>query len=587
MSDIYTSFLAISNNFLSNVPKQEFLLIEIGMIIILCAIMASFSRLIKQPPLFAYVLSGFIIGPALFGFIKDMDIISSFSQIGIAFLVFLAGLEISLKKLKQVNMKKIVLVGLLQIVILLSLALPLLRFIGLDFMQSVYLGMIITFSSTMVVLKILSDSGDLVTLHGRIIIAILLLQDLFAIFAISIISSGEMTLEGVAPAVFKLLFIVGVSILLQKSVLNYTFKRAASSKHAKELVVLFALAVLFVFIILSLVLELSIAIGAFIAGMALANLSYKSELEARIKPLRDFFSILFFVALGMQITIVGLRSEIVLFCVLIVGAIIIKPLIIFILLKIFGYTEKTSFVSSIGLGQLSEFSIMIATIGFAVGVLSQTILSTVIIATIVTMSLAVFMLEKENQIYRIFRKPISLLNFIPVRENIGYMDDKSDKNILIVGCDRMGKIILKEFLPSHKEEVVVLDYNPEIIAMLKDKKISCVYGDIESPDILESFDVKKLTRVISTAPNLNDGVLLLKKIKSENPETKVILTAQTNEDALELYDQGADYVMLPRFTAGEVVSNIIRKEDNALKEVKKNQIERIKKLSRLFEESNN
>lgn len=584
MSDIYTSFLAISNNFLNNVPKNEFLLIELGMIIILCAIMASFSRLIKQPPLFAYVLSGFIIGPALFGFVKDLDIISSFSSIGIAFLVFLAGLEISLKKLKQVNIKKMVFIGLLQIATLLLIALPVLRLIGLNFMQSIYLGMIVTFSSTMVVLKLLSDSGDLVTLHGRILIAILLLQDLFAIFAISIISSGEMTIGAIASSVFKLLLIVGISILLQKSVLNYAFRRAASSKHAKELVVLFALAVLFVFIILSLVLELSIAIGAFIAGMALANLSYKSELEARIKPLRDFFSILFFVALGMQITIIGLGSEITLFCVLVVGAIIVKPLITFILLKIFGYTEKTSFVSAIGLGQLSEFSIMIGAIGFAAGVLSQTMLSTVIIATIVTMSLTVFMLEKENQIYSIFRKPISLLNFIPVRENVGYMDDKSNKTILIVGCDRMGKIILKEFLPSHKEDVVVMDYNPEIIAMLKSKKISCVYGDIESPDILESFDVKKLTRVISTAPNLNDGVLLLKKIKSENPGTKVILTAQTNEDALELYEQGADYVMLPRFTAGEVVSNIVKKDDASLKEIKRNQTERIKSMNRIFEE---
>lgn len=462
MRGIYESFLSISNDFLNTVPKQEFLLIELGMIIILCAIIASFSRLIKQPPLFAYVISGFIIGPALFGFVKDMEIISSFSEIGIAFLVFLAGLEISLKKLKQVNMKKIVVIGLLQMGILLLIAFPVLKFIGMDFMQSIYLGMIITFSSTMVVLKLLSDSGDLVTLHGRILIAILLLQDLFAIFAISLIASGEMTIVSITPTIIKLIILIGISVLLQMSILNYIFKRAASSKHAKELVVLFALAVLFVFIILSLVLKLSIAIGAFIAGMALANLSYKSELEARIKPLRDFFSILFFVALGMQITITGLRSEMALFIVLIIGAIVVKPLVTFILLKIFGYTEKTSFVSAIGLGQLSEFSIMLGAIGLTAGVLSQTILSTVIIATIITMSLAVFMLEKENQIYAIFRKPISLLNFIPVRENIGYMDDKSDKTILIVGCDRMGKIILKEFLNSHKEEVVVIDYNPKL-----------------------------------------------------------------------------------------------------------------------------
>lgn len=587
MGGIFETFLSVSNNFLGNVPKEDFLLIELGMIIILCAFIASLSRLIKQPPLFAYVLSGFIIGPALFGFIKDIEIITSFSEIGIAFLVFLAGLEISLKKLKQVNMKKIVIIGLLQMIILFAVALPVLKWIGLNFMQSVYVGILITFSSTMVVLKLLSDKGELVTLHGRILIAILLLQDLFAIFAISIIASGKLNFATITPAIVKLIVIIGVAVVLQKTILNFIFRRAANSKHAKELVVLFALAVLFIFIILSVVLDLSIAIGAFIGGMALANLSYKSELEARIKPLRDFFSILFFVALGMQITIGGLESQWALFIVLIIGAMIIKPLITFILLKIFGYTEKTSFVSSIGLAQLSEFSIMIGVIGFTAGILSQAILSTVIIATIITMSLSVLFLERENQIYSIFKRPLSLLKFIPVRENVGYIDEKSDKTILIVGCDRMGKIILRDFLITHKNEVVVIDYNPEIIALLKEKKISCIYGDVESPDILDSIDVTKLTRVISTAPALADGVFLLKEIKGENPSAKVILTAQSNEEAMELYEQGADYVMLPRFTAGEVVSSIMKKDDEALREVKKNQIDRIKKLNKLFDETNN
>lgn len=586
MEGIFASFMSISNNFLSNVPQKEFLLIEIGMIIILCAFIASLSRLIKQPPLFAYVLSGLIIGPALFGFVKDIDTITSLSEIGVAFLVFLAGLEISFKKLKQVNMKKILLIGLLQIVTLLLIALPINKLIGLNVMQSVYIGIIITFSSTMIVLKILSDKNELVTLHGRILIAILLLQDLFAICAISMINSGKVGVMTIAPAIVKLIFIIAVAFILQKFVLNYLFRKATASKHAKELVVLFSLSVLFLFIILSLVLGISIAIGAFIGGMALANLTYKTELEGRIKPLRDFFSILFFVALGMQITFEGLREEIALFAFLIIGAMILKPFITFVLLKIFGYTEKTSFVSALGLAQLSEFSIIVAVIGFSAGVLTHAMLSTIIIATILSMSLTVFLMEKENSIYTIFRKPLSFLSFIPVRENVGYMD-KSDKTILLIGCDRMGKIILRDFLVTHRDEVVILDYNPEIIAFLKEKKIACIYGDVENPDIFESLDVSKLTRVISTAPNLSDSALILKKIKAENPSAKVILTAQTNEEALNLYEQGADYVMLPRFTAGEVVSSIIKKDDSSLKEVRKSQIERIKKMSKLFDETNN
>jgi Kef-type K+ transport system membrane component KefB len=581
MGDIFASFLSVSNNFLSTVPQNEFLLIEIGMIIILCAILASFSRLIKQPPLFAYVLAGFLIGPALFGFVKDVGIISSLSEIGVAFLVFLAGLEISLKKLKQVNVAKISLVAFLQVAIVFFLTLFLVKYINLDFMQGIYVGIIISFSSTMIVLKILSDKGELITVHGRIIIAILLIQDLIAVLAITILNSDNISILSIVPSLIRIAVMVVVAVVSQKLFFNYIFKRAAASKHSKELLVLFSLAVLFVFIILSLIFKLSIAIGAFIAGVSLANLSYKTELEARIKPLRDFFSIMFFVALGMQITILGMREEIGLFIFLIVSAILIKPLVTFVLLRVFGYTQKTSFLAGFGLGQLSEFSIILAVLGFATGILTQPMLSVIIIATILSMSLTVFFLDKENSIYHVFRNPIAWLDFIPVREHFGYMD-KSQKTILLVGCDRMGKIILKDLVQENKNKVLVLDFNPEIISILKEKKISCLYGDIESPDILESIDVTKLERVISTVPDLVDSLALLKTIRQENKTAKVILTAQNNEEALELYNDGADYVMLPRFSAGEIVASILKKDNASLEAIRKNQIERIRKASSLF-----
>jgi Trk K+ transport system NAD-binding subunit len=208
-------------------------------------------------------------------------------------------------------------------------------------------------------------------------------------------------------------------------------------------------------------------------------------------------------------------------------------------------------------------------------------LSVIIIATILSMSLTVFFLDKENDIFHAFRKPLSWMNFIPVREHFGYMD-KSQKTILLVGCDRMGKIIMKDLVQENKDKILVLDFNPEIIATLKERKISCLYGDIESPDILDSVDVKKLERVISTVPDLVDSMALLKTIQKDNKTAKIILTAQNNEEALELYQNGADYVMLPRFTAGEVVASILKKDDSSLESIRKSQIERIKKSSGFF-----
>jgi Kef-type K+ transport system membrane component KefB len=574
-------FSVFSNDIISKIPVSEFLLIEIGIIIIFCAVFAAIARLFRQPPFFAYVFAGFIIGPAVLGLVKDISIINSLSEIGIAFLVFLAGLEISLKKLKQVNMKKIVLVGIIQTLAVFGLTLLAKNLIGLDFIQGIYAGIIVAFSSTIIVLKILSDKGEMVTLHGRILIAILLLQDLIAIVAIAILTSNKVSIASVLPSIVNLIILTLIAVILQRLSFEYIFKRAASSKHAKELLILYALAVLFLFVIMSLVFGLSIIIGAFIAGVSLANLTFKTELESRMGPLRDFFSILFFVALGMQVVIGGLEEEFGLFLFLIIGALIIKPIITFILLRVSGYTDRTCFYSSLGLGQLSEFSIILGIMGFGLGILNQAMLSTIIIATIVTMSLTVFFLDYESKLYTLFRRPLSIFNFISVRENTGFVD-KSKKTILLVGCDRMGKIILRELVRENREKILVVDFNPEIVAQLKNKKISCVYGDVRGIDVLKSVNIEHLEEVISTVPDLDDGLLLLKKVKGVNGDVRVILTAQDNEDAIELYENGADYVMLPRFSAGEIVSNIIKKDNGSLANIKKNQINRIKESKEFF-----
>jgi Kef-type K+ transport system membrane component KefB len=565
----------------SHISQVDLLLVELGAIIIMAALFALFARLIKQPPILAYVIAGFIIGPAALALVKDVEIIKSFSEIGIAFLLFIAGLEISFKKLRQANIKKIALVTTLQVFLVFFITLLLVKMIHMDVKQGVYIGTALAFGSTMVVVKLLSDKGELVTMHGRIILGILLLQDLFAILAVVLLTSQEFSVMVLFYAFVKLLGMIAIAFLLEKLLFRLIFKHAANSPHSKELLLLSSLAVLFTFVIIAISLGLSIAIGAFIAGVSLANLPFRVELESRVGPLRDFFSILFFVALGMQISLSGLENHVKLFLFLIVGAFVIKPLITFVLLRITGYRQRTSFISALALAQLSEFSIIISVLGFGLGILSQSVLSTIILVTIITMSLTVFFVDYEEKLFRIFRWPISLLKFIPANENLGYRD-KERKTVLLIGCDRMGSIILRDLIKENKGEVLVLDYNPEVIAKLKSKKISCVYGDVKSPDLFENLNLSELKKVISTVPDLDDGLVLLEKLHKYNKSIQIILTAKNISDALELYENGADYVMIPRFTAGEVVTSIMKKDDATLKQIKASQIERIKSANNIL-----
>src|SRR3989338_3851344 len=280
---------------------------DIGFIVIISTLFAYIARLLKQPLILAYVLAGILLGPYL-GVITDLNSIKSLSEIGIAFLLFIVGLEIDIKKLKDVGHVATV-GGMLQMVIVFALAFAVTILIGMKSTEALYFGLIIAFSSTMVVVKLLSDKREVDTLHGRIIIGILLLQDIIAILVMSFLGQSS----GILISLIKGVAVFAVAFAAGKYVLPHMFRFAASSQ---ELLFIASLGIAFLFSIVANYIGFSIAIGAFMAGIVLKS-PYNTEIVGKIKPLRDFFSVLFFVSLGMQLSIGSLNT-------------ILKPLLVFI-----------------------------------------------------------------------------------------------------------------------------------------------------------------------------------------------------------------------------------------------------------------
>lgn len=562
---------------IANLSPGKAIIFDLAVILILSTILAFLAKILRQPLIPAYILTGLIIGPLALGLVVNMDMIYAFSEIGIAFLLFIAGLEISFKKIKDVGLGRIVIIGILQVGIIFGVTLSSASFFNLTYLQASYIGIILAFSSTMVDIKLLADRRELVTLHGRLIIGILLLQDLIAIGAIIVFTSGGLTINLLVLSFAKLASIIITAILLQKYILNKLFRFAARSK---ELLFLSSLAVLFFFIIFAYILGLSIVIGAFIAGISLANSPFKTELESRISPLRDFFSILFFVSLGMQIVFSGVGGRFFLFCTLIFVAFIIKPIITLILLRSVGYQPRTSFLTAISLGQLSEFSLIVAFIGYSLGVLDNGLVSSIILATIITMSITPYLINFKNNIYKVMKYPIGFLKFLPAKNEVGY-PGKGDKEILLVGSHRMGGAIMEELL-TKKEKLLIVDYNPDVISLLKNKKISCIYGDVYSPELLKKINVKKLKLVISTVPEFESNLYLLKKIKQISKRTKVILTGARISETLKLYKEGADYVVAPKIIAGQEMAKIIHSGKFNLKRTRNKHLRYLKNIHRLL-----
>ncbi len=559
-------------------PPSEVIIFDIAIILILSAMFAFVARMLKQPLIPAYVLTGLVLGPLVFGVVKNLDIVNAFSEIGIAFLLFTAGLEISFRKIREANLKKIALIGVLQVAIIFGIVLLLANFLGLSTLQAAYVGIILAFGSTMVDIKLLADQNELTTLHGRLVLGILLLQDLIAIVAIVVFTSGSFAIAPLGIAFMKLGLILLIAYLLQRFVLNRLFGFAAQSN---EFLFLCALAVLFMFIVLAYLFEISIVIGAFIAGVSLANSPFKLELESKVSPLRDFFAILFFVALGMQLIFDGVGARLALLTALLIGAFFVKPLITLILLRVTGYQPRTSFLTAISLAQLSEFSLIIGGIGLAAGVIDASFFSTVILATIITMSITPYLIKYKGFLYTFFRYPMKSLGFLPVREVLEYQS-KTNKEILLIGSHRMGGALMEELLEK-KDKLLVVDYNPEVIGVLMKKKVACVYGDVCSPEMLDKIDTKKLKLVISTIPDYEQTRFLLRKIRRVAPKAKIVVVGGRISETMKLYRAGASYVVTPKIIAGNELASIIhgrRKGD--FKAAKKKHLAHLREIHRLL-----
>lgn len=565
-------------NLIASIPENFVILFEIGIIIIFASILAFILKLVKQPLIPAYVIAGILIGPLVFGIIQNQELIKSLSEIGVIFLIFVAGLEINFKKLKEVGHASTI-AGVLQIVIMFAAGFFIALWLGLLGKIPIYIGLIVAFSSTMVVIKLLADKKELNSLHGRLIIGILLIQDIVAILALTILTTN-FTLASILIALAKAGAFAVIALILSK-VANPIFR--ASAKSA-ELLIVVSIAFLFLFTIGAYFANLSLIIGAFFAGVALANSDFKIEIVGKIMPIRDFFAVIFFVALGMQLIIIS-TDYIILFLILLGLVIILKPLVIMFLVRGFGYKKRTAFLTGNALAQTSEFSLIMIGLGIALGHLTDMgLVSVLILLTIVSMALTTYLIRYDKKLYSWLSFPLNLFNKIKSKkEDLEYIYEDG-KKIVLFGCHRMGTLVLKRY-EDKKKDIMVVDYNPEIIKALINKKIPCIYGDFINSEVLEKLNLENAEIIISTIPDAEDNLLLIKKIKQYNSKVPVIVVAERISEALMLYKEGADYVILPKVIGGQKAFEEIRKirqNRTNIEKIKKAQLKYLNSIHRIL-----
>ena len=540
---------------------MEGIYFEITVIISLAALLTILFRFLKLPSILAYILTGVLLGPLGLLDVKNHTDLQLLGQVGITLLLFLLGLELKLHELRSIG-KTAIIAGGLQVILTFLLGFVASLLLGFSQVSSLYLGIGLAFSSTIIIVKILSDKKDLTSIHGKLAVGILLMQDFFAIMTIIFLSGtqssggGEFLLQ-TGIVLLKVVVLFGWIIILSK----YFFPRIVHSlARTPETLFLFSLGWVFVLtaIVTSPLVGFSLEIGGFLAGLALANSAENFQIVARMKSLRDFFITIFFVILGLEMTFDNVGAIILPALVLILFVIFIKPLIVMGITGVLGYRKRTSFLTGVSLSQVSEFSLIILFLGSEKGVIPSEVTTLVVLVALVTFATSTFFLTNVNQLYNRMKH---LLDFIELRKHhvpTGEIDplESMKHHVVVIGAHQLGRSIIRA-LENSGEELVVVDFNPDVITELQKLSIPHLFGDIADPDIQERVGISRARIIISTIPDIDDNQTLIRSVKHMNPKAKIIVMALETDDARVLYKEGADYVVLPHLAGGRHLAKII------------------------------
>jgi Kef-type K+ transport system membrane component KefB len=532
------------------------LFLELGIILTMAAFLGLVLKSLKQPLILAYLISGLLIG--VFGVfdIAGKESLELFSDLGVMLLLFLVGLEIDYKAVKKLGKTSLIL-GVAQMTLSAGGGFLFSYFLfGFDLISSIYIAIALSFSSTVIIVKLLSEKGDLNSLYGRLSIGLLLVQDMVVILiliGLNGLDAGSLQISSLLEIVFGGIILFGLMILLGRFAFPYFFEKIS---HSQELLFLVSLAWLFFFSIIAKASGFSIEIAGFLSGLALANSAHKYHIASKIKPLRDFFILIFFTTIGSMMVISSFEGIVIPIIFLSVFVLVTKPIIVMFVLKHLGYTKRTNFLTAATIPQISEFSLIFASVGLSMGHINREVFALIAGIGMITFIISTYSLLYGNKFYSRFS---SKLDFFEKEKTIEEEESDTDvsKPILLIGANRTGEGLMNYL---DKDQLLIVDFDPVIIDKLKEKGIKHLFSDATDPYFFDHIDLSATKLIISTSPNFNDNVDLIRRVKRIGDEIKIIVRAENKKEALQLYKEGVDYVLLPHFVSGQYLGSLIDPE---------------------------
>jgi CPA2 family monovalent cation:H+ antiporter-2 len=527
----------------------------LDLIIVLAVAIAGgiLARQLRLPIILGFLVGGIAVGPYGFGLVRDLDTIHTLATIGVILLLFTLGLEFSLSELRRIG-KIAVLGGIAQILLTAAVGLALGKLLGWEMLEAIFFGFLIALSSTMIVLKTLMERGELDTGHGRVMIGILLVQDLSLVPLMIILpamggAGGELWLP-LGIAIIKAVIFIAVMLVLGMWGLPWLLRRVAGG-GSRELFLLTVVALCLAAAFGAYFFGLSAAVGAFIAGLLISQSAFARQALADIVPLRDTFGALFFVSLGMLADPRFVMDNVAIIAVVVSVIIVAKFIICAGIPWFFGYSPKTTLFVGLGLIQIGEFSFVLAGMGTEAGIISSYLYSLTLTSAIITMLLTPFALSFASFLYRHLSQGERFGRLVARRLDPGWQRRRWELSghAVICGHGRIGSSLAR-VLERRNLSYLVIDLDPQVISALHAREIPCIYGDAGNPEILAHAQLDKARVLICTFPDFIAVELTSRNALSINPKLDIVARVHRDVDTELLKGIGVSEIVRPEFEAG-------------------------------------
>lgn len=538
--------------------------VQLSVLIVTVTLVSVVMRKLKQPLILGYILTGLLVGvlfphvPAQ-AFQIHTESFDLFATLGIALLLFIIGLDLKISVFRQLGP----VVFTTAMAILLSLGgvgLVIVQLFGFNFTEAVIAGLALFFSSTIIIVKVLSDKKEASRLHGQIAIGVILVDDIIATLALLFVAAGQ---NGFSAATIGLLAIKGVFLAVVLSIISIKLLPKISKFMASNQELLFLFTIAWGLGIASVFnwAGFSIEVGALFAGVCLAALPYTKQMESRLAPLRDFFIVIFFITLGAGLSIGNLTQGIVPAIILSIVVLAMKPVIVMAVMTLFGYRRRTSFKTGINLSQISEFSIILVALSTASGFVSPELTAIITLVALITIAVSTYMMQYDDVLFQRLERRFA---FFRDHEENNEREALHKHELILFGFRKGGQEFVKTF-QSMNRRYVVIDYDPIVIDVLEHRQLPHMYGDATDAEFIREIGVKHAEMVVSTITDFSTNEHLLRYLHRVNPEVVFVCHAGDHDEAAELYRLGASYVMLPHYVGSEQLNSFIRKNGTTKK----------------------